>query len=89
MSFICFDSFLHGFHGCFWGGLSFVIRAVFPPISAWNDLRASRQGVHHVNQCRGLDAPVLKRDLDCLLAVEAGVALKHVHPRQGGLRDRQ
>ena len=58
------------------------------PIPALDDLRGSRPRVQNVDH-RGLDAPVLKHGLDGLPAVEPGISLKHVHPRQGARRDRQ
>lgn len=64
------------------------ISSEIPPIPAWNDLRASWQGVHHVNQSHGLGI-VVKHDLDGLALVEGGVALQNVHPGEDSVRDRQ
>ena len=68
------------------GGMNAFLQT--EPIPAWNDLRASWQGVHHVNQSHGLGA-IFKHDFNPLPAVEGGVALQNVHPGEGSVRDRQ
>lgn len=68
------------------GGMNAFLQT--EPIPAWNDLRASWQGVHHVNQSHGLGI-VVKHDLDGLALVEGGVALQNVHPGEDSVRDRQ